>query len=360
MSIFSFSRVLFCLLALSGFAGGLGWGTMWLLSSTKTAPDTRLATFYDAAEDIEMITLGSSHSVGIHFASVGVCGHSFYGGRMDIRSSLFKARVIMPYTENLRYIVIPVSPGTLTYDVPEWKTARKQWMANVPSPRWQSSVSIRERLFIKRAKIEHFLKPMRSARRLVTSKVSQYSTAHLSPRGQTTCTILPNKREAPDEAGIRHGYFRHALKAECISSFARKTVLGHAHVSQKHGEPAAQAKANNLLLLEELATRLPKDGDVQILLIAMPTSHEFYEAVSGTIDWPAEAAEYRGLDEKYANIRFLDAHAFFAREDYMPNNEILYDDDHLTVQGAMIFSQYLGKELGISSASRPVASQLCD
>ena len=347
-SIFNFSGVIATFALALALVWAIGWG---LRESLGVAPDTRLDQYYESEEALEAISLGNSHSLAFHFPSLDLKGHSFYGGGMDIATSALKLDAILDRTPNLDYVFLPVGPHLLTYDWHGRRQAQelqRKWLAYTPMPSLCAPVGLRQRLEILAAKIEVLSDRLIDLNTAFRNRLLGMLVDRRSAR--EACQERPNAASRADEFGIRHGYRRHAAETACLPALAQKTLEAH-RACCLPSDPAerAQNRATNLETLQRMA-RQASARDVRLVLVAAPLTPAYADDPQVAAAWARERQEFAALASAHENTVFVDAQGYFDEQAFAVPNRVFYDDHHLTLEGAKIFSNYLRAALKIGSA----------
>jgi hypothetical protein len=340
LSIFNSSAVTIALLAATVIAFGAA-KTIDEFFGGKLAPDTRLSSFYARAKKIEVVSLGSSQSLGIHFPSLHVEGHSFFGGGMDIETSDLKFRAILPHTPQLKCIIFPLTPGILSYSAKASGHDRRDWVAYAPWPTKNSDLNFEEWLLFVKSRLYLFVKPIAQARSQLSSFFlipPSYETLGDSTE-QASCKNRPNDRNTDDEFGIRNGYIQHTAPASCLNEQAIATTESHLTRLALSPDVLDGIREDNIRSLRSIGRVLSAHG-AHLILVAMPLTTEYLSRIS--------FEEFRDLDlltdalEAETSITIYDFSEFF-HSSTSTKNTYFYDVDHLALSGARVFSSALRK-----------------
>lgn len=332
MSIFNFSAVAVVLAAAVALALSIAQAVS-ILIGTDTAPDTRLVDFDKKANTIQIISLGSSHSIGFHFPSFGVDGHSLFSDGQDIKTSEFKLRAIISRTPQLKCLLFPLSPGVLTYNMPQKGLHQQAALNYTPWPNSVAAFAPGEWFVFLRSKLvkrlletrylieQHFLRPVNQA----------------SKSSPSACTLYHNDPSKADEDGIRHGYKQHPVRRECFAELAVKT--SESFLRNSSSDP--KVRFYNIEKLRKVAQHL-ESYNADLILVAVPLAKEYLSLVSFQ-----EFQDLRHLRAALAsepNVSIYDFSKFF-HDKIDQDNLYFFDDDHLTQAGAEVFSKALREEI---------------
>lgn len=343
-----FSEVIYRLLFWGAFVLLVPVAFIWLVRPAYFAGG-RVDQFYHAADRITAISLGSSHSRAIHFPSLGLSGHSFADDRGDIRTAATKLRYILPYTPNLKYVLMPVSPGYLSFDRRlvfggtdhEFLAA----LANAPWPKQFWSLALNEQYALLRSHV-FTMETFETANMLARESIKSGMLAALGrnqERFRNPCRVRTNPADFPHEFGIRNGYTRDAMPAGCLAEAAEAEA--DFHVEQISGilKRDVRVRAENLAMLNDLA-RMLDERQIELVLFVPPLP-EGYVTASGLVRLAAEEAPLIEQLTGLRNVRLHDFHDMFPPESYALDNRYFSDGNHLTLAGAKAFSAFLGEAM---------------
>jgi len=322
---------------------------IWIVKPNYAESGGRLDQFYPVADRITAISLGSSHSRAIYFPSLGYNGYSFADDRGDIRTAVFKARHILPHTPNLKYALIPLSPGNLSYDRgiafngndPDLHMA----IRNTPWPKQIWSLPFDEQYLLMRSHIFTF-QTFKAANKLAKETVKNAMLAALG-RNQgifrDPCRARTNRSDFPHEFGIYNGYTREAMPAPCLQKAAETEASFHATQIGAILKRNGQIRAENAKMLEELAKSLGKKG-IELIFFIPPLPDDYYMA-KGLRRLARQEKPFIEQLIRVRNIQFYDFHDLFPPDSYTSQNRYFSDGNHLTLAGAKTFSKVLGKAM---------------
>ncbi|MBX2805969.1 MAG: SGNH/GDSL hydrolase family protein [Hyphomicrobiales bacterium] len=321
---------------------------IWLVSPAHFATD-RVDQFHHVADRVTAISLGSSHSRAIHFPSLGYNGHSFADDRGDIRTAVTKARYLLPYTPDLKYVLMPVSPGYLAFDRkeafggtdPDLNAA----FANAPWPTDFRNLPLGEQLQMVRSHIvtlETFETANRLARETIKSSIFRLMGKNREML-RNPCRARTNPADFPDEFGLRNGYTRDPLPTRCLPVSAAADAAFHASQINAILKRDKNIRAENTNLLLDLAGRLA-ERKIELILFTPPFPDAYYgsERLGALSD--DDKPYIKKLTER-PNVRLLDFHDLFSASGDAGANRFFSDGNHLTLSGAQSFSKALGKSM---------------
>ncbi len=95
----------------------------------------------------------------------------------------------------------------------------------------------------------------------------------------------------------------------------------------------------NKAALVRMADLLQEHG-ASLVLVIPPMTREYFESMQLQKYWPKELQTLR-LISKRNNVVMIDGHDFFYDQEYLEDNQLFSDGNHLTLNGARIFSDAL-------------------
>ena len=317
-------------------------GLLWLLQSDVRVMD-KLSLFNKGKDGFTALALGSSHSAGFHFPSLGVKGVNFHDGGGDIEEVVFKADVILEHAVNINTIFVPVSPGSLHMS--------QRYLAN--------DMLSRRFLVIKNLPLSHeifLFSPMASIRfwalriipvlevkqRLISWLDLSYFVSKEVMKNEKSCFVSVSADIKEDEL-LLGGYRLEKMVPSCLAEYANLTVGRHySHIeSTVIAEP--QFPIRNVERLLVLADRL-REVNGRMVLVVPPLTAEYYQDDRIQL-WIPEHQKLLDLLAEHSNIDVYDFHDFFYGEMEDGSNDYFYDDDHLALPGAIKFSKALKKAM---------------
>lgn len=344
-----FREIIFRLLLWGAFVLLVPVLFIWIVKPNFAAEDRRTDQFYQVANRVTAISLGSSHSRAIYFPSLGYNGYSFADDRGDIRTAVTKARYILPYTQNLKYVLFSLSPGYLSYDRgiafngndPDLHTA----FQNAPWPKQFWSLPLDEQFLLLRSHFFTF-ETFKAANRLARETIKNAFRRALGRNQEmfrNPCRVRTNPVDFPHEFGIRNGYTREAMPAQCLAKAAEAEVSFHVVQISAILKRDAQIRSENVKFLKELARSLEKKG-IDLIFFIPPLPNE-YCISEGLRRLAREEKPFVEQFTRAKNVRLYDFHDLFAPDSYMTQNRYFSDGNHLTLTGAKAFSKVIGDAL---------------
>ncbi|SQH77460.1 conserved protein of unknown function [Shewanella benthica] len=319
-------------------------GMLCLLPSDDRVVE-KLSLFNQEKDEFTALALGTSHSVGFHFPSLGGKGVNFHDGGGDIEEVVFKAGVILAHAVNINTLFVPVSPGSLHIS--------QRYVAN--------DMLSRRFLVIKNLPLSHdifWYAPMASIRlwalriipvfevkqRLLSWLGLSNFIAKLMMKHKKFCLVSVSADVNADEL-LFGGYRLEKMLPSCLAEYADLTVSRHySHIeSTVIAEPKLPMR--NVERLLALADRLRR-GQVEgrLVLVVPPLTAEYYQDDRIQL-WIPEHQQLLDLLAEHSNIDVYDFHDFFYAEMEDGSNDYFYDDDHLALPGAIKFSKALKKAM---------------
>lgn len=306
----------------------------------------RVEQFLRKADRVEVLSLGSSHSRGLYFPSMGFTGYSFADDRGDISTAVYKSNLILPHARHLKYVMIPASPGYFSYDRraafgsfdPDLSLA----IRNAPWPKNFWSLSLDEQYLLVRSNIFAF-ETLLSANGLAKDALGHGIRLVLG-RSQKSfrnpCRARTNQTSFPHEFGILNGFTREAIPARCLPRIGQFEARLHARTVRAVLAANSVARETNTRLLNELAVALAA-RKAQLILFVPPLTRSYLGKALRRL-WEEEKP-YREDLLKLPNVRLFDFHDLFAPSSYTKDNRYFSDGSHLTLAGAQALSKVFGQ-----------------
>jgi hypothetical protein len=300
---------------------------------------------------IEAITIGDSHGRGIHLSALGLRGLSFSDDGGDIEEACMKADVFIEEVPNLKYLFLPLSPGTLSmarrYYEDDYKKSQLGVIRNTPA-------SLQTFLYNPEALINNFVNrviPIKELQQMINKLILLVAL-----RGDTAHTTEPCFSQLSNEPiergdslmiddGIVGGYFRKIMAPSCLKKYADDTVKMHLRWFENSIKKNPNIITMNMQRLIKIADKLV-EHDGKLVLLITPLTKEYYESPHISA---LNQQHIRLLLEltQHPNIDFYDFHDFFYNAMANGNNDFFFDDDHLALPGAIKFSDALKDAMGI-------------
>ena len=85
---------------------------------------------------------------------------------------------------------------------------------------------------------------------------------------------------------------------------------------------------------------LLRDRGAHLILVQVPYTKEYFQAEQ-TLKLSKQDRSYIEQLSNSEHVTYLDFHDFFFNSNYQNDNRYFFDDDHLAVEGAKIFSRAL-------------------
>lgn len=307
--------------------------------------DNKMEVYKYEKDEIEALSLGSSYANNIHFDSLGVKGFNFYEPAGDIEETLFKFIRIFPETPKLKYVFLPANPGNLLINHSAYDKGERtsNWIENTPLF-YFDYFSYANYLAVNKLS---YLLPISDFNKIITSKIKGEARdliMHNKENGEFghNCFYV-NESEISMEDGIIHGYLRSLVKPECIERFAKSTVALHKqymNLSLDYEPDVVQINVNRIVKMADML----HSREASLVLFVPPFTRQYYESpeIQSLINENTRIMEELSRHEA---IQFYDYHDYFYEELDEGNNNYFYDDDHLALPGAKIFSTALKEEI---------------
>lgn len=309
---------------------------------TDLAPDTRLADFEKVAAKIQILTLGTSHSHAFYFPTLGKEGFSYYRPGSDLAFSDLTLRLALPYTPKLSCVIVPLTPGLLNVQSGSNDRRDIAWIAELPKVEFGNKYFNRAEVFVMKFRQSKFQKNLRIWEQLQGRVVKHLS---LKLRGEESgkgdvCKLHTDTAK-PDEFGIRHGYRDFFPPEQCFPTLAQSTA--QSHLARLDSETRMRkTQLENLNYLNSMAQILDEVG-ASLYLISTPTTSHYRSAMaSANIEHKFVVAD---LLANSPNTIVMDHSGFFDTFKDAFAKGYFFDDDHLSREGAKIYSSFLASKL---------------
>lgn len=309
--------------------------------------------FFRNEKQIEVLTLGSSHNRAIHFPSLGYVGHSFMIGGGDIETAHLMLRSSIDRIVNLKYVLMPLSPGLLHYSV-RHQSKFGNWIpqsiaVDVPTPPAESlsSFSLRELWDIASFQL---IEPVRKSQVWLQRRLSKFlrkaEQYYFPAEGsiRNPCLSTPNTGTQPHEFGVPHGYKTFLMEEHCIPEHAEFRVKRRLSQADNSFLEQNHTVEYSMLQLQEIAKLVEAHGALFVVFVP-PFVAEYFEHAALKRFWRIERTLIADIAKKSPSMVFLDYHDLFYKTGYLEDNKYFYNSDHLNLDGAIEFSTVLGSDL---------------
>ncbi|ACA85959.1 hypothetical protein Swoo_1674 [Shewanella woodyi ATCC 51908] len=303
----------------------------------------KLQLFHEGKDEFTALAVGTSHSIGFHFPSLGQKGINFYDGGGDIEEVVFKSGIIMDQAVNIGSIFVSVSPGTLHMSQNYGNNINRQLVVikNLPL---SYDVLLSTPSIVLPSLLE-FLFPILEVKNEIKEKIDLSLASSKNLNGFSTdinrACLKPILTEVDKDALILGGYKLVTLLPNCLDSYAANTVTSHS----SHIESTILSDVNmpsiNVSRLSGMADEFKlRKVETRLILVVPPLTVEYYED-ERIQKWISEHNKLLAELSKHPNIDVYDFHDFFHDEMADGSNDFFYDDDHLALPGAIKFSKAL-------------------
>lgn len=318
------------------------------VSYFKDDKQTKLALFERNKDGFSALALGTSHSIGFHFPSLGVDGINFHDGGGDIEEAFFKADILMEQAGYIDTVFLAVSPGGLhmsqRYISEDWGIRQDFILKNLP---------MSYRLFFSRpiATFQHLpltTFPIYEFRKFIKDLLG-YKKAGAPVDIVSSCFTIGSFHLADSEF-LLGDYRVNTIKPHCIAEYAKSTVKRHSEYVDATILANSNVPQLNVKRLVKLASML-KERDGRLILVVPPLTREYYEDAR-IQKWVPEHNALLAELAKQSNIEVYDFHDFFYKQMADGSNDFFYDDDHLALPGAIEFSKALKKAMDDRALSK--------
>ena len=329
-------------------------------SGRKT--DSRLDDFYKVANQIDAVSIGSSHTRALYFPAMGLHGYSFADDGGDIAMAELKLRLLRDYTPKLRYVFLTVSPGFLSFS---HSAALPNEFPNkiltfAPFPQTLGMLSWSETASLVRANLLEIGEVALDANRLSKAVVGQVLRGGLRQTGVTAnaveCEFPDNDEGHPDEYGILGGFARRPIASSCMTpEFEAADAARRIKLIRKGLANAPDTLAHNVKLMRKIAETAKSVGATLVLAVS-PTTENYFRNPTLMDFWKKEYPEVQNLAAS-DNVVLVDIHDIFFKYDYKTNNQWFSDPNHVTLNGAKIYSKALMTALKKTDQRRAVGQR---
>ncbi|MBU1390950.1 MAG: hypothetical protein KJ856_09210 [Gammaproteobacteria bacterium] len=306
----------------------------------------KMRLFAQQKDELEAIVLGTSHSKGFHFPSLGMLGMNFFDGGGDIDEAEFKFNVIAAQARKLSIVFIPISPGSLQFSR-RWiieDESQHQYivMKNTPISLWQYPA-------LWGSMVTDYIGFFRLRVKLLDRIRSKLESLTGADHGEGISNLCYNKDSISEhlklEDGIVGGYKRQLIKPACINQYADETVKSHMeHIRRSLSSESGIAERHLKALLSMAKTLEQRQG--RLVLVIPPLTREYYQDPRIQALLPEHFALLSRL-AAHPYIEVYDFHDFFYEQMADGSNDYFYDDDHLALPGAIEFSKALRETMGL-------------
>ena len=310
--------------------------------------DDRLDQFYERADSIEALSLGSSHTRALHFPSMGIEGYSFADDGGDIEIAEYKLRRIIDHVPELRFVLLTVGPGFLSYNrisgVPGEFPG--DYIRYTPSGRPFSGFSPREIFW----GIRSWLLGIRSdavlanrlTREAVRTAIRRSSGRDVEKHDE--CQFRDNPADHPHEDGILGGFARIPIASHCMTpEFEAYDASRRVEMIERSLDANPDTVEENIRYLQRISDLLKSRG-AELVIVLSPTSAGYFEYEDLQALWNAESPILHDFASK-EDVLVLNHHRMFFGVPYDTENIWFSDPNHITYEGARIFSRAIGKDL---------------
>jgi hypothetical protein len=279
---------------------------------------------------------------------MGLSGYSFADDGGDLMIADYKLRRLVDHLPNLEYVFLVVAPGLLSYNriLAEPDEFPSEFLLYAPRVKSYSRLTARDIFLELRARILS----VRTAA-LDANKGSREAFQRLIRNqgfaGQDdgiTCTFPANPPGFPNEDGILGGFAREPLVTSCLTpEFDEKDVTWRMSGIRDVLEKEPRSHLINLGYLRSMAELL-REEEAELVIVITPTTQGYFEDPRMQEIWAIE----RPLLEEFAmadNVQIIDIHDYFFDKNYREDNRWFSDPDHVSYDGAVVFSKAVAEKL---------------
>lgn len=303
--------------------------------------DDRMNTFYEVADELQAISLGSSHTRDLHFPSMGLRGYSLADDSGDIQIAELKMRLLDNYTPNLEFVFITISPGFLSYNrmagVPE--SFPDDLLRYSPMPKSFSELDLQELFWLARSRFLVLEASVKELNKLTKEAIRTYIKGkNVHDKSGILCEFILNSPDHPHEDGIHDGFARTPVDASCITSeFEAADAQRRINSIDKTIEQTPDIIEKNTVLLRKIAENAGRLG-AKLILVVSPTTSGYFEHPKMKEYWAKELPVIKRLTS-LSNVILIDEHEYFYQYPYQLDNRWFSDANHVSFEGAKLFSK---------------------
>jgi len=290
----------------------------------------RYQQLFDQKEDIEAITLGSSHSVAIDFKILGLKGYHLWDFGEDLFESEYKVRYILDQLPQLKTVFLNVPYPIFVHD---------------------NARSYLGSIYKNRAKLHYVTQQFE----LIQGDVNAFAKGKLAPLArydhwvflpkhfiQDSKTITPVKETLSIEylgvdgnmRGETEG-FQNAAELDEVALLKLEEHLKAIHQSKQQ----LYIEKHTFQALEEII-QLLKARNTQLILYTSPFYSSYVEAFPKDI-----LQEFRLKITELKQKHQVNYYDFSEHQDFLDQPAYFQDGNHLSTQGAIAFSKLLQQTL---------------
>jgi len=306
--------------------------------------------FKENMSSMDAVSLGNSHAQSFHFESLGLVGYHFLELNGDVEETYRKALRIIPIATNLKYVLIPSSPGSFQFSQrhvsPDYEKRRFHVRKETPFSSDVTDMSLEElvryvsyRLFPAEHIQNEFFKIFGYSKK--AESIDSLKSDRCFKRLSQDQLNLAAKIDI--EEGLVGGYRRILLKPQCISEFADHNSKARAVNVRKSLEKQHDVLDDNIKMLHKIADIAQSEG-VKVIFVQTPVTREYYESEH----FDTLMSQYQLAVEKissHSNVYHLDFHDSLHDVVSDSNNDYFHDDSHLALVGAKHFSRLLSEKI---------------
>jgi hypothetical protein len=311
----------------------------------------KLQNYQQHRQLIEALAIGTSHSRGFYFPALGLTGINFHDAGGDIEEVRMKVQVLLPQSPELRYIFVPISPGTLALSQ---RAIASDYATRLSTVATNTPLSIDSFLFAHEATISLLLNRVLSIKKFRSAFEQWLHPLFPYVKNTEQCFSLLNNQAIQQKyrvnvASVKQDQFNkysyYVIHPPCIQSQAITTVAEHRLMIQHSIEKMPNIIADNKNRLISIADELsPRKG--KLILVIMPMTPAYYQSTAIQALVPEHLAHLKKL-EKHRNIEIYDFHDYFYPDVKTGHNPYFHDADHLALTGAIEFSRALKQAMGL-------------
>lgn len=314
----------------------------------------RLIEFSHVADEVEIITLGNSHSRSFHFASMNLAGYHFFEQNGDIEEMKRRADAIVDQLPSLRYVLIPLSPGSLSSSqrviADDYEKRRLLIRKGTPLTFDLSSYSLEELV----GTATYRLFRIDSLQQLVQELLGYESETRTADAVRVGGCLHPPMPQNPadltyevPEEGIIDGYRRLLMDHDCLPRYGDASSRRRRDAIERSLRKYPHLLEENVQRILTLADELEVRG-VEMVIVNTPNTPWYYDSDAiSELELPFEEAMARLAE--HSAVSYFDFHDLYYADLAGGENRYFFDDNHLALVGAKAFSRHFARALNLAS-----------
>lgn len=309
----------------------------WLAKDIASVPTylTSFEGYHESKDDLEVITIGNSHAAAIDFDALSLGeGRHFFVPATGVNAAITSINVLQKDLPSLKYVMWPISRGTLERDIRDIPRVKRKFTANLVS-NLPASFEVTKNYII--GTFDFYFTGQLARLSSLRWKVDEYIKNHYG-----LATLKKRYSQKENKNSYTHGLHDNAFTKSASSEQLKidaNLAADKLHIDTAHLADPIKTAEYNLKLLTENLKRLAL-LDINIILFEAPLTPYLREHLE----------KYKELDElentakHYSNIHFF-RYADWLDSSLKNGNIYFHDSSHLNRVGAKHFSRHIRKEI---------------